>query len=145
MLAPHSADTAPTRHNLREPTRHRHDVRQADMVQCCQHGLCRVGDMAPTCRHVCRFGGKKSPTRRRHFQQRKSAPRSKKVFPGAKKSAQLEYGTLHLEDTGLGGNGGEYIAPPPKKVDKEEILSHMFSEIYFSKFILNSYVKTVFA
>ncbi len=69
MLAPHSADTVPTRHNLREPTQHRHDVRQADTVQCRQHGLCHVGDMAPTCWHVCRFKGKKSPTRCRHFQQ----------------------------------------------------------------------------
>ena len=38
-------------------TRHQHDVRRADTVQCCRHGLCRVGNMAPTCRHVCRFGG----------------------------------------------------------------------------------------
>jgi hypothetical protein len=58
----------PTHHNLREPTRHRHDVRRADTVQCCRHGLCRVGDMALTCRHVCHFLGKKSPTRRRHYQ-----------------------------------------------------------------------------
>ena len=60
---------APTRHNLLEPTRHRHGVRRADTAQCRRHGLCRVGDIAPTCRHVCRFWGKKSPTRRRHFQQ----------------------------------------------------------------------------
>ncbi len=60
---------APTRHNLLKPTRHRHGVRRADTAQCCQHGLCRVGNIAPTCWHVCRFWGKKSPTRRRHFQQ----------------------------------------------------------------------------
>ena len=38
------------------------------MARCCQHGLCRVGDMAPTCRHVGRFRGEKSLTRRRHYQ-----------------------------------------------------------------------------
>ncbi len=37
-------------------------------MQCRRHGLCRVGDMAPICQHVGRFGGKKSPTRRRHYQ-----------------------------------------------------------------------------
>ncbi len=60
--APMVNNTAPT------PTRHQHDVRRADTVQCRRHGLCHVGDMAPTCRHVCRFGEKKSPTRRRHYQ-----------------------------------------------------------------------------
>ena len=39
-------------------------------MQCRRHGLCRVGDMAPTCRHVGGFGGKKSPTRCRHHQPR---------------------------------------------------------------------------
>jgi hypothetical protein len=53
-------DAAPTHQNFREPTRHRHDVRQADTVPCRRHGLCRVGNMAPTCRHVCCFGGENS-------------------------------------------------------------------------------------
>jgi hypothetical protein len=37
-------------------------------MPCRQHGPCRVGNMAPTCRCVGQFGGKKSPTRRRHYQ-----------------------------------------------------------------------------
>ncbi len=53
-----------------ETTRHRHGIWGAKMAWCGRHGLCRVGDMAPTCRCVCRFGGKKSLTRRRHYQPR---------------------------------------------------------------------------
>jgi len=34
----------------------------ADMsARCRRHGLCRVADMAPTCRHVGRFGGGEIP------------------------------------------------------------------------------------
>ena len=40
------------------------------MALCRRHGLCRVGDMSPTCWRVCHFGGKNSPTRHRHYQPR---------------------------------------------------------------------------
>ncbi len=52
---------------------------------------------------------------------------------------------LRLEDTGFEGNGGGILSPPPKKVGREKILSRMFSTEYFSKFICNSYVDTIFA
>jgi hypothetical protein len=77
MLARHSADTAPTRHNLCELTRHQHDVQRANMVQCRQHGLCRVSNIAPTCWHACRFWGKKSPSQRRHCQPSLTCPNNK--------------------------------------------------------------------
>ncbi len=38
------------------------------MALCRRHGLCRVGNMSPTCWRVCHFGGKNSPTRHRHYQ-----------------------------------------------------------------------------
>jgi hypothetical protein len=45
----------------------------------------------------------------------------------------------------LGVMGGNILPPPPEKVDKEKILSHMFLAEYFSNFIYYSYVKTIFA
>jgi len=58
----------PTCRQIVMPTRHRHGVRQANTRHCRRHGLCRVGNTAPTYQHVRCFGGKKSPTRCRHFQ-----------------------------------------------------------------------------
>ncbi len=44
------------------------------------------------------------------------------------------YTGIRVEDTGFGGNGGEYFAPPPKKSGLgENLISYVFGRVLFLK------------